>query len=300
MKSFIIFLLITYTFTLENIEHHKKIVETVNSLKTTWKAQLNQRDYTPLINSLKPKPEIEYPEKTEFRVSNEDLPNSYDLREVYSQCESVHEIKDDTQCPASWAFSAIETMNDRICIHSKGQLQTKLSILYLMTCCTKCGYECMEGGFLFFVFDFWKNNGILCGGPYDEHMDKLGYNVDPPTCDSKYQDEDKSYAESVYSVSGEQNMMKEIYENGSIETTMNIYEDFGEYSNGVYQHITGSYLGSLYIKIIGWGITDTLTKYWIVSNCWGTNWGEKGFFRILRGNDECGIESKAYTGIPKL
>ena len=59
MKSFIIFLLITYTFTLENIEHHKKIVETVNSLKTTWKAQLNQRDYTPLINSLKPEPEIE-------------------------------------------------------------------------------------------------------------------------------------------------------------------------------------------------------------------------------------------------
>ena len=57
-------------------------------------------------------------------------------------------------------------------------------------------------GILSFAFDFWKNNGIPSGGTYDEHMDKLGDNVDPPICDSKYQDEDKSYAESVYSVSG--------------------------------------------------------------------------------------------------
>ena len=83
------------------------IVETVNNFKTTWKAQLNQRDYTSLINTLKSIPEIEYPEKITFKASNEDLPESYDLREAFSQCESVNEIKDDTQCPASWAYGAI-------------------------------------------------------------------------------------------------------------------------------------------------------------------------------------------------
>ena len=95
-------------------------------------------------------------------------------------------------------------------------------------------------------------------------------------------------------------MMKEIYENGSIEGTFTVYEDFLDYKSGIYQHITGASLGGLAIKIIGWGITDTGIKYWTVANCWGTNWGERGFFRIIRGKNECGIEEVANTGIPKL
>ena len=29
-----------------------------------------------------------------------------------------------------------------------------------------------------------------------------------------------------------------------------------------------------------------------VKNSWGAGWGESGYFRILRGSDECGIESQ--------
>ena len=94
-------------------------------------------------------------------------------------------------------------------------------------------------------------------------------------------------------------MMKEIYENGSIEGSIAVYEDFLDYNSGIYQHITGSYMGSLSIKIIGWGISENGTKYWIVANSWGVNWGEKGFFRIIRGYNNCGIEDLADTGIPK-
>ena len=319
MKSFITFLLFSIVFTLVDIEHRQKIVDAVNNLKTTWKAKLNNRDFAPLIGTLRKTPENEIQEKTKFKTTNEGLPDSYDLREIYSLCVSINEIKDDSQCPASWAFGAIGTMNDRICIHSKGQLQPKLSILYLITCCTQCGGGCTEC-YNSYAFQFWKNNGIPTGGPYgdtttckpyflpsyNEHMDKFEDNVDPPACDNKCQDgypktidEDKYYASSVYSVKGEENMMKEIYENGSIEGSIIVYEDFSEYNSGIYQHITGSYLGRLSIKIIGWGITENGIKYWIVANSWGVNWGEKGFFRIIRGNNECGIEDLADTGIPK-
>ena len=48
---------------------------------------------------------------------------------------------------------------------------------------------------------------------------------DTPPCENqcidgypKTLEEDKTYASSVYSVKGEENMMKEIYENGSVET----------------------------------------------------------------------------------
>jgi cathepsin B len=33
---------------------------------------------------------------------------------------------------------------------------------------------------------------------------------------------------------------------------------------------------------------------------WSDDWGDKIFFKILRGSDECGIESFVVDGAPKL
>ena len=50
--------------------------------------------------------------------------------------------------------------------------------------------------------------------------------------------------------------------------------------------------------MLGWG-EENGVKYWLMANSWNTGWGDKGFFKILRGEDECGIESEIDTGIPK-
>jgi len=36
---------------------------------------------------------------------------------------------------------------------------------------------------------------------------------------------------------------------------------------------------------------DMQVPYWIVQNSWGASWGDNGTFKILRGKDECGIET---------
>jgi len=46
------------------------------------------------------------------------------------------------------------------------------------------------------------------------------------------------------------------------------------------------------VLVVGYG-TDNGTDYWLVKNSWSTTWGEQGYFRIRRGNDECSIESIA-------
>jgi len=52
------------------------------------------------------------------------------------------------------------------------------------------------------------------------------------------------------------------------------------------------------VKIIGYG-EENGTKYWLVANSWNKSWGDNGFFKILRGNKECGFDSYVYAAKPK-
>ena len=65
--------------------------------------------------------------------------------------------------------------------------------------------------------------------------------------------------------------------------------DFYTYESGIYHHVLGPILGGHAIEIVGYGIEDKV-KYWKVKNTWGRDWGESGYFRILRGANECAIE----------
>ena len=317
MKSLIFLLLSIITSNNLFLNRQKEIVHRVNKLRTTWKASVYNRDFRPLIGTYLNNPN-QLPEKTTFNTNNDDLPENFDSREKWSYCESIKEIRDQSKCGSCWAFGAAEVMSDRICIFSEGKLQTRVSTTELITCCNSCGFGC-HGGYLGPTFTYWKNNGIPSGGLYgdyntckpyflpncEDHMHKCHDYVDTPACENKCNDkypksldEDRTYGEKAYSVTGEKNMMKEIYENGPIEAAFTVYEDFGNYESGIYQHVTGPSLGGHAIKIIGWGVENDV-KYWLCANSWNERWGEKGFFRILRGYNECGIERNAATGTPR-
>jgi cathepsin C len=110
-----------------------------------------------------------------------------------------------------------------------------------------------------------------------------------------------------YGNSSEKAMMEEIYNNGPIVVSFEPAEDFMFYSDGIYRTVVekNSHAAALVaedrvtqpwkkvdhaVLAVGWGVEDG-KKYWRVQNSWGPDWGEDGFFRMARGEDESGIES---------
>lgn len=55
-----------------------------------------------------------------------------------------------------------------------------------------------------------------------------------------------------------------------------------KYTGGIFEDTTGYKEITHDVSVVGWGIENE-KKYWIVRNSWGANWGEGGFFRIVRG-----------------
>jgi len=92
-------------------------------------------------------------------------------------------------------------------------------------------------------------------------------------------------------------MAADIQKNGPIEVAFDVYQDFLTYKSGVYQQSSGSLLGGHAVKMIGWG-TENGLDYWLCQNSWTTSWGDKGYFKIQKGVDMCGIEDGAVAGLP--
>lgn len=99
-------------------------------------------------------------------------------------------------------------------------------------------------------------------------------------------------------VKGEQAMMNEIYQRGPISCAVADPQGLIDYTYGVYYDTTGRTSEDHEISVVGWG-EENGVKYWRVRNSWGSHWGEDGFFRVVRGVNNIGIEQDCDWAVPK-
>uniref|UniRef100_A0A7E4UZY2 Pept_C1 domain-containing protein n=1 Tax=Panagrellus redivivus TaxID=6233 RepID=A0A7E4UZY2_PANRE len=310
------------------------LVDYVNARQDLWTARLSDKfeSYSEgakwglmgvnnVANSIKAR---KHESATRFLDIN--LPKNFDSRTNWPQCDSIKQIRDQSSCGSCWAFGAVEAMSDRICIASEGKIQATLSADDLLSCCRACGFGC-DGGEPLAAWRYWVKDGIVTGSNYtlkqgckpypfpncEHHSNKTHFPAckhdlyPTPKCEKTCQDgytkeykSDKFYGKTAYSVHPSvEAIQKEVYTHGPVEVAFEVYEDFLNYDGGIYVHQGGKLGGGHAVKLIGWG-EDAGIPYWIVANSWNTDWGEDGFFRILRGVDECGIESGVVGGVPKI
>ncbi|CAM4686519.1 unnamed protein product [Leuciscus chuanchicus] len=302
------------------------MINIINTAQTTWTAGVNFQNVASgflksLCGTLMNGPRLP---DTVKHAADVNLPDSFDPRAEWPYCKSLGQIRDQGSCGSCWAFGAVEAMSDRICIHSKGKVSVEISAEDLLSCCEECGFGC-SGGYPAEAWDYWTKSGLVTGGLYGSNVGCRPYSIAPcehhvngtrppcsgeqntPQCDAacipQYSvpyTHDKHFGYKVYNLpSDPKQIMTELYNNGPVEAAFTVYEDFLLYKTGVYQHVTGSALGGHAVKILGWG-EEKGTPFWLVANSWNTDWGDNGYFKILRGRDECGIESEMVAGVPQL
>jgi len=304
----------------------QEMIDLVNSKQTTWVAGHNKRFSESTLKHVKGLcgafREVNRP-PIKHITAEMAIPDTFDARQQWPNCPTINDIRDQGSCGSCWAFGASEAMSDRICIASNGTVQAYLSAEDLVSCCGFwCGDGC-NGGYPSSAWDYWTSTGIVTGGPYDSNQGCYPYqipacdhhvkgNLPPcgdllptPACSQTCQNganwaSDKHFGSSSYSVASDvASIQKEIMTNGPVEGAFTVYADFVTYKSGVYQHVSGDELGGHAIKILGWG-TENNTPYWLVANSWNTDWGANGYFKILRGQDECGIEDGIVAGLARV
>lgn len=214
-----------------------------------------------------------------------DAPESVNWVTKSPECVDV--VRNQQQCGSCWAFAAVSVFSDRRCIAKIDNKRVQYSEEYVVAC-DPIDQGC-DGGYPNMVQWYLQASGTTT----DECVSyKSGGGV-TQSCPTKCDDgsnipalvKSKDHADVCTS----EESMKNAIAEGPITAAFQVYMDFELYESGIYHHIFGQLMGGHAVEFVGYG-EENGVKYWILKNSWGPAWGEKGYFRIVRGRNECGIE----------
>jgi len=237
------------------------------------------------------------------RKVSESIPKSFDARENWTDCTNIiSTITNQGGCGSCWAMSSIGVLSDRSCIllHKNASLSPQ----YLVDCSLN-NAGCQGGS----VPTAWSDL-MTIGAVPESCVPFSGRTGDCPVrCEdgTPIDDSIKVYPKQYvmpWNETAEERVkaiQSEIIANGPVQGAMRTFSDFGTFfennSKGIYHRsATATWSGGHDIRIIGWG-TENDVDYWLCANSWGTTWGDEGFFRIRRGNNECDLEEIVGAGI---
>ncbi|KAH0574834.1 Cathepsin B [Spironucleus salmonicida] len=211
------------------------------------------------------------------------------------ECSGPETVRNQGGCGSCWAFSSVNQLSDNRCIQKLDKIRVQLSEQHTVSC-DPISMGC-NGGQMQNV----QHHLLVTGTVKDSCIPYTsGVSGDSGKCPSKCKDgSEQEFIKSAKSenICTDQNSIKVGVTKGVVQTSFHIYTDFMYYINGIYEHTQGYKEGSHAVMIVGYG-EENNTPYWIVKNSWGKDFGENGFFRIVRGQDECGIEYSCYLITP--
>lgn len=200
----------------------------------------------------------------------------------------VMKVKDQGSCGSCWAFAAVGCLEGLVA--SRGY-QILLSEQNLVDCSSSYGNEGCHGGMMDSALKYVRDHGIMSSREYKYtgKQDKCRFNP----------------RRSVISVRGASRLPKG--DEPLLKRALNLIgpipiavdaslKSFHTYKSGIYNDDkckSAMKNMSHAVLLVGYGTDRFGRDYWIVKNSWGTSWGERGFMRISRANNLCGVSTYA-------
>ena len=212
---------------------------------------------------------------------NIDVPDSWNWQEH----GGVSPVKDQGNCGSCWTFSTVGCLESNHLI--KYETLSTYSEQQLVDCAGDFQNFGCNGGLPSQAFEYIHYNGGI------ESEDSYPYTAKDGTCvadSSKYVLGVTDGARNV--TAGDEDELKSFVYDKPVSVAFEVVDGFSDYTSGVYTSTTcGNTQADVNhaVLAVGYGTDDDGTPYWIVKNSWSDTWGDKGFFKIERGVNMCGI-----------
>lgn len=234
------------------------------------------------------------------KINEQALPDSFDWRNV-GGVSYVSPIRNQGSCGSCYAFASAGTYEARLRVLSNNTRVDVISTQAIVSC-SPYSQGC-DGGFPYLIGKYADDFGLVTEDCYPYEGRTTTCMPLKPSC-PRLHATDYHYIGGFYGACTEPAMRQELIMRGPIAVSFQVYDDFMQYKSGIYHHTAALSwnpweITNHVVVIVGYG-SENGQAYWIVKNSWGASWGENGFFRIRRGNDECSIESIAVAFTPIL
>ena len=202
----------------------------------------------------------------------------------------VSSVKNQLECGSCWAFSSIGAVEGEWALKNK-QLYN-LSEQELVDCSSYLGNMGCGGGSMDEAFQYIIQNGICSNVSYP-------YNATDGQCHNQTCTK-KVHIDTYHDVpkDNENQLEKAVAKQPvSVAIQANL-QSFQLYKSGIYSDPDCSDDLDHGVLAVGYGYDANLgLHYWLIKNSWGTDWGENGYMKMLKGIEnpegQCGIAMDA-------
>ena len=210
-------------------------------------------------------------------------PSSFDWRNKGGK-NYVSPVKNQGGCGSCVAFGAVSTVESMVKIgRNNADYKVDLSEAHLFYCHARAeGRRCNNGWWVPPALNAFKGKGVV-----DEKC--YPYTASDQNCTGKCSDWQNRLLKITdwKQISSISEMKKCLSTVGPLVGCFTVYSDFFAYKSGVYRKTSSaSRRGGHCIMVVGYSDAQ---KCWICKNSWGTNWGDKGYFKI--GYGQVGIDN---------